>query len=195
MKPIATYKVVSSMPEALFRLPELAYNIRWAWDHETIDLFRRLGGDLWEESNHNPVKMLGLISQSKLNALARDEGFLAHLERVLASHDAYLDSGLRAWYPTEFGVEVNSQIAYFSFEFGLTECIPNYSGGLGVLAGDHLKAASDLNVPLVGVGLLYQQGYSASISTSTVGSRRCTRRMIFIPCRCACSPTTAASRC
>ena len=159
MKPIATYKVVSSMPEALIRLPELAYNIRWAWDHETIDLFRRLGGDLWEESNHNPVKMLGLISQSKLNALARDEGFLAHLERVLASHDAYLDSGPRAWYPTEFGVEENPQIAYFSFEFGLTECIPNYSGGLGVLAGDHLKAASDLNVPLVGVGLLYQQGY------------------------------------
>lgn len=159
MKPIATYKVVSSMPEALNRLPELAYNIRWAWHHETIDLFRRLGGELWEESNHNPVKMLGLISQSKLNALARDDGFLAHLERVLDAYDAYLDSGPRAWYPAEFGDGEMAQIAYFSFEFGLTECIPNYSGGLGVLAGDHLKAASDLNVPLIGVGLLYQQGY------------------------------------
>ncbi|MBN1123152.1 MAG: alpha-glucan family phosphorylase [Anaerolineae bacterium] len=159
MKPIATYKVVSSMPEALSRLPELAYNIRWAWDHETINLFRRLGGELWEESNHNPVKMLGLLSQSKLDALSRDDGFLAHLERVLNNYDAYVQSGHKAWYAQEFGFEEQPQIAYFSFEFGLTESIPNYSGGLGVLAGDHLKAASDLNVPLVGVGLLYQQGY------------------------------------
>lgn len=159
MQPIATFKVVSSLPEALGRLPDLAYNLRWTWDHETIDLFRRLGGELWEESNHNPVKMLGLVSQNKLNALARDEGFMAHFERVLAEHDKYMQSRDRAWYPSEYGQEERPQIAYFSFEFGLTESIPNYSGGLGVLAGDHLKAASDLNVPLVGVGLLYQQGY------------------------------------
>jgi starch phosphorylase len=159
MRPIATYKVVSALPEALARLPELAYNIRWAWDHETIDLFRRLGGELWEESSHNPVRMLGLISQSKLNALARDEGFLAHFDRVLRRYDAYMQNSDKAWYPAEYGMEAGPQIAYFSFEFGLTESIPNYSGGLGVLAGDHLKAASDLNVPLIGVGLLYQQGY------------------------------------
>ncbi len=159
MQPIATYKVVSSMPEVLSRLPELAYNLRWAWDHETIDLFRRMGGDLWEETNHNPVKMLGLISQNRLNALARDEGFLAHLNRVLSSYDAYMQVREKSWYPHEYGLEESPQIAYFSFEFGLTESIPNYSGGLGVLAGDHLKAASDLSVPLVGVGLLYQQGY------------------------------------
>ncbi len=159
MQPIATFKVISSLPEALNRLTELAYNLRWAWDHETINLFRRLGGELWEESNHNPVRMLGLVSQSKLTTLARDEGFMAHYERVLAANDQYLASGDKAWYPAEFGLEENPQIAYFSFEFGLTESVPNYSGGLGVLAGDHLKAASDLNVPLVGVGLLYQQGY------------------------------------
>ncbi len=159
MRPIATYTVVSSMPEPLARLPELAYNLRWTWDRETIDLFRRLGDEIWEETGHNPVRMLGLISQNRLNALARDEGFLAHLERVLASFDEYMQGGHKAWYPSEYGLEERPQIAYFSFEFGLTESIPNYSGGLGVLAGDHLKAASDLNVPLVGVGLLYQQGY------------------------------------
>ncbi len=160
MRPVATYKVVSSMPDSLGRLPDLAYNIRWAWDHETIDLFRRMGGDLWEETNHNPVKMLGLISQSRLDTLARDEGFLAHLDRVLADYEAYIGkSAQKAWYPGEYGLEERPRIAYFSFEFGLTESIPNYSGGLGVLAGDHLKAASDLNVPLMGVGLLYQQGY------------------------------------
>ncbi len=159
MRPIATYTVVSAIPEPLRRLPELAYNLRWAWDHPTIDLFRRMDLDLWEETGHNPVKMLGLISQSKLNALARDEGFLAHLERVLESHQAYMEKVGTAWYPQEYGLEESPQIAYFSFEFGLTESIPNYSGGLGVLAGDHLKAASDLAVPLVGVGLLYQQGY------------------------------------
>ncbi len=159
MRPIATYTVVSSMPEPLARLPELAYNLRWTWDHETIDLFRRLGSELWEETGHNPVRMLGLISQNRLNTLAQDEGFLAHLERVLAAFDEYMQSRHKAWYPSEYGTEEKPQIAYFSLEFGLTESIPNYSGGLGVLAGDHLKASSDLNVPLVGVGLLYQQGY------------------------------------
>lgn len=160
MRPVATYTVVPSLPEELSRLPELAYNIRWSWDHETIALFMRMNPDLWEESNHNPVKMLGMLSQSRLDALARDEGFLAHLARVTQSMDEHLHSTSQtAWYPQQFGIEEKPQIAYFSFEFGLAECIPNYSGGLGVLAGDHLKAASDLNVPLVGVGLLYQQGY------------------------------------
>jgi starch phosphorylase len=160
MQPVATYTVVPSLPEALNRLSALAYNLRWAWDHETIELFRRLDSQLWEETNHNPVRMLGMVKQSKLDALAQDDGFLAHLERVAHSFDEYLGSrSERAWYPQEFGLETQPQIAYFSFEFGLTECIPNYSGGLGILAGDNLKAASDLNVPLVGVGLLYQHGY------------------------------------
>lgn len=160
MRPIQTFTVVSRLPQELSRLPELAYNIRWSWDHETIALFQRMGGDLWEESGHNPVRMLGLLSQTRLDALARDEGFMAHYQRVLDDFDNYMQQRSRhAWYPQEFGAEEQPQIAYFSFEFGLTESIPNYSGGLGVLAGDHLKAASDLNVPLVGVGLLYQQGY------------------------------------
>lgn len=159
MQPVATYTVVSSIPESIHRLQEMAYNVRWSWDHETIELFRRMDRDLWEETNHNPVKMLGLLSQNKLNALAREESFLAHLERVTRSYDSYLQSGQKAWYAQEYTLETQPQIAYFSLEFGLTESIPNYSGGLGILAGDHLKASSDLNVPLVGVGLLYQQGY------------------------------------
>jgi starch phosphorylase len=159
MRPVATYTVVSSLPEPLKRLSELAFNVRWSWDHQTIELFRRIDADLWEETGHNPVRMLGMISQSRLNAVSMDESFLANMEHVLESFDEYLASGKRAWYPQEFGKEEVPQIAYFSFEFGLTEAIPIYSGGLGVLAGDHLKAASDLNIPLMGVGLLYQQGY------------------------------------
>lgn len=159
MQPVATYTVISSIPDPLHRLSELAYNVRWSWDHETIELFRRLDRELWEETDHNPVKMLGMLNQSKLNALAREDSFLAHLERVTQAYDAYMQSGPKSWYPQEYTLEAQPQIAYFSFEFGLTESIANYSGGLGILAGDHLKASSDLNVPLVGVGLLYQQGY------------------------------------
>jgi starch phosphorylase len=159
MRPVATYTVAPSVPEELRRLPELAYNIRWAWDHETIGLFRRLDRTLWETSNHNPVRILGLIGQDHLNALAQDDGFLAQLERVLEAHDQYMQATDKAWYDQVFAPEERPQIAYFSFEFGMTESIPNYSGGLGMLAGDHLKTASDLDLPLVGVGLLYQQGY------------------------------------
>jgi starch phosphorylase len=160
MQPIATYTVTPSLPEALRRLPELAYNLRWTWDHETVDLFRRIDRDLWEETNHNPVRMLGVVSQERLDVLACDEGFLANLDRVARSFDEYLASRRQtAWYPQEYGQEERPRIAYFSFEFGLAECIPNYSGGLGVLAGDHLKASSDLCIPLVGIGLLYQKGY------------------------------------
>ncbi|NDJ52567.1 MAG: glycosyltransferase family 1 protein [Chloroflexi bacterium] len=161
MRPVTTYTVLSAVPEELKRLPELAHNIHWSWDQEAIQLFFRMEPDLWEETNHNPVKMLGLISQSKLAALAADDGFLAHLDRVSQNFDNYMQAHNRTtWYAQEFGEsEEKPEIAYFSFEFGLTECIPNYSGGLGVLAGDHLKAASDLDVPLMGVGLLYQTGY------------------------------------
>lgn len=159
MRPVATYNVVSAIPEPLRRLPELAYNIRWAWDYLTIEIFKRMDPDLWKETDHNPVRMMGLIDQNRLNALARDDGFLAHLHRALESLDSYMARADRAWYSREHPIEEQPKIAYFSLEFGLTESVPIYSGGLGMLAGDHLKAASDLAVPLVGVGLLYQQGY------------------------------------
>ncbi|MBX6342258.1 MAG: alpha-glucan family phosphorylase, partial [Thermomicrobiaceae bacterium] len=123
------------------------------------ELFRRLDRDLWEATYHNPVLMLGRISQAQLDAAAADEGFLAHLERVHQALQAYLQSEGASWYREAHDGGQGPLIAYFSAEFGITECLSIFAGGLGLLAGDHVKAASDLGLPLVGVGLLYQQGY------------------------------------
>ena len=157
MKPLETITIIPSLPEKMEFLKTLANNLWWAWNHDAIDLFRRLDRDLWQETNQNPIKMLGQISQSRLETLAADEGYLAQLDRVKENLDSYLNE--QTWYSKEFGISEQIQFAYFSAEFGLTECVPIYSGGLGLLAGDHFKSASDLGLPLVGVGLLYQQGY------------------------------------
>jgi len=159
MKPIRTFSVIPALPPAIEGLRVIAYNLRWAWDHEAIELFRRLDGDLWETSGHNPVLMLGAIEQNKLEAAARDDAFLAHLERVASQLDAYLTSESSWFHKTCSHQSDKPMVAYFSLEFGLTECLSIFAGGLGILAGDHLKSASDLGIPLVGVGLLYQQGY------------------------------------
>jgi starch phosphorylase len=139
-------------------LRDLAFNLWWAWNHEAIELFRRLGRDLWESTNHNPVLMLGSIRQERLEQLAEDDGFMAHLDRVCREFDRYME-GRSTWYLRTRGADNGTRIAYFSAEFGLTECLGIYAGGLGILAGDHLKSASDLGLPFIGVGLLYQQGY------------------------------------
>jgi starch phosphorylase len=154
MKPLRTFTVVPSLPPELECLRDLAYNLRWSWDHETINLFQRLDRSLWEETNHNPVLMLGTIRQAYLRAAAADRGFLAHLERACERFRRYMDQP--TWHDQSPG---GQRIAYFSAEFALAECIAVYSGGLGILAGDHLKSASDLGLPMVGVGLLYQEGY------------------------------------
>jgi starch phosphorylase len=158
MKPVLIFKVRPALPPALEDLRHLAYNLRWAWDHETIDLFRRLDTDLWEASGHNPVRMLGFIEQAKLDAAARDDAFLAHLDRVTRDLQTYTTASA-TWYARNYRGPDGMLVAYFSAEFGITECLSIFAGGLGILAGDHLKAASDMGVPLVGVGLLYQQGY------------------------------------
>ncbi len=158
MRPICTFTIIPSLPTKLERLRELAYNLWWSWNLDGIDLFRRLDHQLWEDSGHNPVLMLGTIKQERLEETAEDEGFLAQLERVYQRFDRYMKSQ-NTWYTKYHGPFGEPYIAYFSAEFGLTDCIPNYAGGMGVLAGDHLKAASDLGLPLVGVGLLYQEGY------------------------------------
>jgi len=157
MKPVYTFTIVPTLPPALQPLREIAYNLLWAWDRETIELFRRLDRDLWETTYHNPVRMLGSISQSQLEAMAADESFIAHMKRVYDSLKEYMTA--TTWYEKAFGKDSKPYVAYFSAEFGITDCVPIYSGGLGVLAGDHLKSASDLGLPLVGVGLLYQKGY------------------------------------
>lgn len=159
MKPVHSFTVVPKLPTELESLRSIAYNLRWAWSHDSIELFRRLDRELWETVEHNPVLMLGTIEQAKLEAAARDDAFLAHLQQVEHSLKEYL-SPEHSWFYRTHGCESDLPvIAYFSAEFGLTECLSIFAGGLGMLAGDHLKSASDLGVPLVGVGLLYQQGY------------------------------------
>jgi len=156
-KPVRIFTSTPSLPPSLERLQELAYNARWAWDDDTVALFQRLDEELWNSSGHNPVLMLTQLPVSRLEELAGDEGFVAHLNEVCASFDAYMKAD-STWYSR---THKNSGLlaAYFSAEFGVTECVKIFAGGLGVLAGDHLKSASDLGIPIVGVGLMYQQGY------------------------------------
>ena len=157
MKAKIKYNVVPNLSAQLEPLRHLAYNLCFSWKSEIQDLFKRIDPQLWRECGHNPVLMLGLASQERLDELSRDEGFMAQLQRVGEDFGRYLSRPrIQAM---DYSPEVPFKVAYFSAEFGLSECLPIYSGGLGVLAGDHLKSASDLNIPLVGVGLLYQEGY------------------------------------
>ena len=157
MPRVYSYHVSPRLPPRLQSLNELSLNLRWAWDHPTIELFRRLDGDLWEETGHNPRLMLGKIDQRRLAELESDETFLAQMDRVWENLEEYLVG--TGWFLRAHPDATDLVVAYFSAEFGLTESIPIYSGGLGILAGDHLKSASDLGLPLVGMGLLYQGGY------------------------------------
>src|SRR6516164_644646 len=154
---IRTFTVLPYLPERLQALHKLAYNMWWCWNHEAVSLFRRIDDDLFTAVENSPVKLLGQIDQSRLEQLARDDGFLAHMDRVEAAFDAYMAAP--TWFQETYGDQTDCRVAYFSAEFGIHESLPVYSGGLGVLAGDHLKSASDLGIPLVGVGLFYGQGY------------------------------------
>jgi starch phosphorylase len=156
-KAFDTFLIKAVLPPELEPLRKLAYNLHWAWTYETIELFRYLDRDLWRASSNNPVKMLGMIKQDKLSQALNDEGFMAQLERANRALQDYLNG--TTWFDAKYGKYDRPIIGYFSMEFGLTECLPVYSGGLGILAGDHLKSASELGIPLVGVGLLYQKGY------------------------------------
>ncbi len=156
MSTIHKFVVVPAVPEKLVALHELAYNLWSLWNYEAASLFNRLDPDLWASTGHNPVRLLNLIGQDKLLAAAEDEGFLSHLTRITSDLKAYM--GQNTWYK-QHHADRKAVIAYFSAEFGLHESLPIYSGGLGVLSGDHLKSASDLGIPLVAVGLLYREGY------------------------------------
>lgn len=157
-RPIFTYSVAPSLPKELAFLQEVSYNFLWTWDHDLLELFIRLDPDLWEETHHNPVLMLGTIKQETLTAASRDDAFLAQLERAAEQFREYM-AARSTWFQKAHNGTGQPLVAYFSAEYGLSGCLPIYSGGLGVLAGDHLRSASDLGIPLVGVGLLYQQGY------------------------------------
>ncbi len=149
------FTVVHSLPKELAGLQRIAYNLWWSWEPEAIGLFKRLDPELWRQTRHNPLEVLGSLQQATYESLMADEGFMSHLSQVEERLSEYLSS--RTWY--ERHGNAGARIAYFSMEFGLHESLPIYSGGLGILAGDHLKSASDLGLPLVGVGLLYRQGY------------------------------------
>jgi starch phosphorylase len=164
-RPLRTFTVLPHLPGRLQGLHRLAYNLWWCWNHEAVSLFRRIDDQLFEKLENSPVKLLAQVGQERLDQLLRDEGFLAHMDRVLQSLDAYLHA--RTWFqetyghtaPTPEAVIERSRVAYFSAEFGIHESVPVYSGGLGLLAGDHMKSASDLGLPIVGVGLMYREGY------------------------------------
>ena len=151
------FHVYPNIPEALKPLEDLARNLWFSWNWDAVQLFIRLSPALWEKSYQNPVLMLGSLTQEDLEAAARDESFVANLKRVHENFTKYLKAP--GWFQEAHGGEKDFLVAYFSCEFGIDEGLPIYSGGLGILSGDHLKSASDLGLPLVGVGLLYRKGY------------------------------------
>src|SRR5580658_5850322 len=154
IQPVKEFLVRPALPPALARMSDLANNLLWSWDHTVRSLFRRLDSALWKNCRHNPVLMLGRVPQATLERAAADSRFLAAYRRACDRYSAYMER------PEPITESLNDRlIAYFSMEYGLVECMPIYGGGLGVLSGDHLKAASDGAVPLVGMGLLYQKGY------------------------------------
>ncbi len=152
-----TVSVIPQMPEKIKRLWELAYNFWFSWNAPCRALFRAINPELWTETSHNPVKFLMCVQEKNLQTAAASEQFMRDYQRVLQQFDHYMTK--ESWFEQNYPEMKNETIAYFSAEFGLHESHPIYSGGLGLLAGDHLKSASDLGLPLVGVGLLYEYGY------------------------------------
>lgn len=147
-----------SLPRRLNRLGQIAYNLWWVWNPEGQRMFLQIDKAQWESADHNPVLFLHRVERSRLNAMINDRYFLDYYDRVINNFDAYMASQ-DTWFKRAYPGLAGKEIAYFSFEFGLHECLPVYAGGLGVLSGDHLKEASDLGLPLTGVGFIYSQGY------------------------------------
>lgn len=151
------YWVMPALPEMLKPVKELAMNLWFSWNQQGLRLFRHMDRDLWEKIAHNPVNMISKISQSRIMDLLEDEGFLSQMEKTYESFTDYMSE--KGVYSFLISQPIDFKIGYFSMEYGITESLPIYSGGLGILAGDHLKSASDLRLPLVGVGLMYKHGY------------------------------------
>ncbi|WP_163549487.1 alpha-glucan family phosphorylase [Candidatus Frankia nodulisporulans] len=157
MRALRRFTVRAQLPEQLAPLGELVLNLRWSWHPETLDLFETVDPELWRATKGDPVRLLGEVDHDRLVALAADRRFVRRLTDLADDLQDYLSADL--WYQRRHAASAPSAIAYFSPEFGITEVLPQYSGGLGILAGDHLKTASDLGVPIIGVGLLYRAGY------------------------------------
>ena len=155
VRALRRFTVRAALPEALAPLGELVMNLRWSWHPDSLDLFEAVDPDTWAAVGHDPVRLLGEVDPQRFQALAKDRKFLRRLSDMHDDLQDYLEQP--RWYQSL--PDAPGAIAYFSPEFGITEVLPQYSGGLGILAGDHLKAASDLGVPIIGVGLLYRRGY------------------------------------
>ena len=158
VKPIRKFTVRAVVPGSLSALEELAGNLRWSWHEPTKRLFEHIDPELWRSSRRDPVAFLGEVDPARLDELAADGGYVEWAERERHGLREYLSEP--RWFQS-LGTDAPRTVAYFSPEFGITAALPQYSGGLGILAGDHLKAASDLGVPLIGVGLFYKAGYFA----------------------------------
>ena len=158
MKMSSADLLFTPIPQRIARLRELAYNLWWSWHPEAQELYRQIDPELWEQDYHNPVDFLRDVRQRRLEAAAANPDYLRRYDQVLDSFDHYM-SAHDTWFARTYPAARGQMIAYFSAEFGLHESLPIYSGGLGVLAGDHAKEASDLGLPFVGVGFLYPQGY------------------------------------
>ena len=146
------------LPKRINRLSEIANNLWWSWNTEFLKIFKEIDIDLWERVDKNPVKFLKLVSQEKLEQASINQQVLKQYDKIVNDFDGYMNSK-NTWFSKKYPNNKNDIIAYFSAEYGLDETIPIYSGGLGILSGDHLKSASDLGIPLVAVGLLYKNGY------------------------------------
>jgi len=159
VKALRRFTVRAHLPERLVALEALSVNLRWSWDKPTQELFKSVDPELWKQVGCDPVALLGQVAPNRLDELAADQSFVGRLEHIVGQLDDYLTRPL--WYQERAaeGAEMPNGIAYFSMEFGVAEVLPNYSGGLGILAGDHLKSASDLGLPLIAVGLYYRSGY------------------------------------
>src|ERR1700745_441190 len=158
MPTFQTYNVTPILPAGLEPLREMSFNLWWTWEPSARRLFRQLDPELWNRTNHNPVRMLQLSRQARLEEVSQDKAFLRELKEV---HDVFRNYLARTatYGKAGLGATIKKPVAYFSAEFGFHESIPNYSGGLGILAGDHCKSARDLDLTFVALGPLYRHGY------------------------------------
>ncbi len=145
------------LPARIGKIYDISYNLWWSWNTEFLRLFKLIDIDLWEKCEKNPIKFLKLVSQDKLEVVAKDEKFLKEYDKVASDFNDYMNAK-STWFSKKYPENTSDLIAYFSAEYGLDETVAIYSGGLGILSGDHMKSSSDLGIPLIGVGLLYKHG-------------------------------------
>ena len=150
--------VAAALPKRIERLNDLAYNLWWAWEPEAINLFKQIDPITWDAVSHNPIEMLRRTARALLNQKSNDKDFVGAYDSVIKKFDEYMNRK-DTWFNVHYPEVKDKTISYFSFEFGLHESIPAYAGGLGILAGDHLKESSDMGLPLAAIGFIYNEGY------------------------------------